>query len=313
MRRLVKARPPRLPLQLAALILVSAGAGAALQPPFAPLLLNVATHARAMRPGEVVLFTVRPSGPLVELRGEAFERELVFWRSGDSPEWRALLGVPLDTPPGSYRALLHATSGNGAEATTRVGLRIAPARFATRRIRVDESFVNPPAEVAERMVRESQELAGVFANPTGVRLWRGPFSLPVPGKATSGFGRLTVMNGTPRGRHQGADLQAAEGTPVLAPNAGDVVLAAEYYVAGNVVVLDHGGGLFSLFAHLSRIAVEAGSRVSRGDRLGDAGATGRVTGPHLHWSVRLLGTSVDPLSLVTAVAHLDDGGSAARR
>ena len=130
--------------------------------------------------------------------------------------------------------------------------------------------------------------------------------MPVPGPPTSSYGRLTVLNGKPGSRHQGADFRAALGTPVTAPNAGIVVLASDLYFAGGTVVLDHGQGLVSLFAHLSQIGVEVGDRVQQGRQLGKAGATGRVTGPHLHWAMRLHGTSVDPLSLVVAVAELAD-------
>jgi murein DD-endopeptidase MepM/ murein hydrolase activator NlpD len=132
-------------------------------------------------------------------------------------------------------------------------------------------------------------------------LWEGPFVAPVPGPSNSAFGRLSVFNGKPGSRHQGADFQANAGTPVIAPNAGVVVLASDLYFSGNTVVVDHGEGLFSLMAHLSRVAVEPGASVGKGDRLGDVGATGRVTGPHLHWAVRLGGVSVDPLSLMAAV------------
>jgi murein DD-endopeptidase MepM/ murein hydrolase activator NlpD len=114
------------------------------------------------------------------------------------------------------------------------------------------------------------------------------------------------MNGQPRGRHQGADFRAATGTPVLAPNAGRVVLAADLYFSGNTVIIDHGLGMFSLLAHLSRIAVAPGASVARGDLLGESGSTGRVTGPHLHWALRLGDASVDPLAVVAAVAAVGD-------
>jgi murein DD-endopeptidase MepM/ murein hydrolase activator NlpD len=127
---------------------------------------------------------------------------------------------------------------------------------------------------------------------------------PVPGQATSTFGRLSVYNGKPGSRHQGTDFRVASGTPIVAPNAGVIALASDLYFSGNTVVIDHGEGLFSLMAHLSRLAVEVGSTVAKGDRLGDAGATGGVTGPHLHGAVRLREVSVDPLSLVAAVDAL---------
>jgi murein DD-endopeptidase MepM/ murein hydrolase activator NlpD len=179
-------------------------------------------------------------------------------------------------------------------------------RFATRRLKVDDSFANPSASVADRITQEAQVLTDLFAKTRSGRLWRGSFVLPVPGEATSSYGRITTLNGKQRGQHQGADFRAAVGTPVRAPNAGEVVLAADHYFPGNTIVLDHGDGLYSLFAHLSRVAVHVGTRVARGDILGETGATGRVTGPHLHWAVRLQGTSVDPLSLVAAVAEIDE-------
>jgi murein DD-endopeptidase MepM/ murein hydrolase activator NlpD len=137
-------------------------------------------------------------------------------------------------------------------------------------------------------------------------LWHGQFDAPVPGTATSSFGRLTITNGKPAGRHQGADFRAATGTPVKAPNAGRVVLAQDLYFAGNTVIIDHGLGVFSLLAHLSRIAVRPGEIVARGDVVGESGATGRVTGPHLHWAVRLGDISVDPIALISVLAQQPD-------
>jgi murein DD-endopeptidase MepM/ murein hydrolase activator NlpD len=177
-------------------------------------------------------------------------------------------------------------------------LPVEPASFATRRLRVNPRFVDPPASAAARIAREAKALAALFAQATPQRFWDGPFEPPVPGEPTSSFGRLTILNGRRGSRHLGADFRAPTGTPVRAPNAGAVVLADDYYFSGNTIVLDHGGGLFSLFAHLSRMAVPSGTRVARGDFLGEAGATGRVTGPHLHWAVRLRGDSVDPLALL---------------
>jgi murein DD-endopeptidase MepM/ murein hydrolase activator NlpD len=183
---------------------------------------------------------------------------------------------------------------------------VEQARFQTRRLQVADRYADPPASVIDRILKEARTLEDLFAHSQSERLWRGPFSMPVPGPSTSSYGRLTVLNGKPGSRHQGADFRAPLGTPVTAPNAGVVVLASDLYYAGGTVVLDHGQGLVSLFAHLSRIGVEVGARVEPGAELGRAGATGRVTGPHLHWAMRLHGTSVDPLSLAVAVAELTE-------
>ena len=123
----------------------------------------------------------------------------------------------------------------------------------------------------------------------------------VPGASTSSFGRRSIVNGQPRGQHTGTDFQAATGTPVVAPNRGRIALAADQYFPGKTVIIDHGLGLYSYLAHLSAFAVEEGAIVERGQRIGLSGATGRVTGPHLHWTMRIGTARVDPLSLIAVL------------
>jgi murein DD-endopeptidase MepM/ murein hydrolase activator NlpD len=263
--------------------------------------LEVSTWARAFRPGEVVLVTVRSDRAVERVDGTAFAESLLFWRLDSKRAWVALVGIPITTKPGPYRVVVRA-SGVGAEReSAQTAIEVAAHKFETRRLEVDDRFINPPASEAARIAMEAKQLAALFTGRRPTRLWEGPFAAPVPGPSNSAFGRLSVFNGKPGSRHQGADFQAGTGTPVVSPNAGVVVLAADLYFSGNTVVLDHGEGLFSLMAHLSRMTVETGATLGKGDRLGDAGATGRVTGPHLHWAVRLRGVSVDPLSLMAAV------------
>lgn len=269
--------------------------------------LSLAVSAGPLNPGSVARLTVTAPDMLTALEGQAFGRAVHFWPSTTASTWHGLVGVGLATSSGAYNVTIQATRADGGKATSKVALRVQPKQFETRRLKVDPSLVNPPADQAVRIERESKAVAEAFAAPSSERLWRGPFRAPVPGVATSSFGRLTVMNGESRGRHQGADFRAETGTPVLAPNAGRVVLAQDLYFAGNTVIVDHGLGLFSYLAHLSRLGVSAGARVSRGDLLGESGATGRVTGPHLHWAVRLDGASVDPLALMKAVAEEPEG------
>jgi murein DD-endopeptidase MepM/ murein hydrolase activator NlpD len=121
---------------------------------------------------------------------------------------------------------------------------------------------------------------------------------PVPGEANSAFGTRSIFNGKPRNAHGGADFLSPGGTPIQAPNAGRIVLARNLYFSGNTVVIDHGLGLFSMLAHLSVIAAHEGDRVTAGQVIGKVGATGRVTGPHLHWAVRASGARVDPLAVL---------------
>jgi murein DD-endopeptidase MepM/ murein hydrolase activator NlpD len=135
---------------------------------------------------------------------------------------------------------------------------------------------------------------------TTPRLWSGAFLLPVDGMPNSNFGSRSYFNGRARSPHAGVDFTAATGTPIRAANHGVIVLAEPLYFTRNTVIVDYGSGLYSLFAHLSEFHVKSGDTVSPDTVVGRVGQTGRVTGPHLHWSVRLQGARVDPLSLVAA-------------
>ncbi len=286
-------------LPIVAVLVVVGPTGA--RPRQSSALLDVTATPAVLHQGDVTLLTVTAPRRLVALEGEVFGGSIATWAAGAGGDWHALVGVPLDAPPLASTAVLRGLDADGGTLHGRVGLRVRRGTFGTRRVNVNPRFANPPASAAARIAAEAERLAEILGRSRPGRLWRGPFSLPVPGAATSGFGRRTVLNGTPRGRHQGTDLRAAEGTPVGAPNAGEVVLADALYLAGNTVVIDHGSGLYSLLAHLSRMDVDVGDAVARDQIVGAAGSTGRVSGPHLHWAVRLRGTTVNPLSLVSAL------------
>jgi murein DD-endopeptidase MepM/ murein hydrolase activator NlpD len=255
-----------------------------------------------LKPGSVALLTVAATQDLTELTGKAGGHPVFFWPASSPREWNGLVGVGLEAAPGAMTVTIQGKGAGGAMPSARLSVLVEKYQFATRRLQVDPKLVNPPGEELARIKEESKAMADAFAIVTPERLWRGGFEAPVPGTATSSFGRLTITNGKPAGRHQGADFRAATGTPVLAPNAGRVVLARNLYFAGNTVIIDHGFGMFSMLAHLSRIGVERGVTVARGDVVGESGATGRVTGPHLHWAVRFGAMSVDPLALMSASA-----------
>jgi murein DD-endopeptidase MepM/ murein hydrolase activator NlpD len=266
--------------------------------------LTVTVSSRTLQPGSVVMLTVTSTAPLSALTGQAFGRPVRFWSVG-AHEWQGLVAADLDAKPGPYDVELTGGDASGQAVAGKASLSVVRKQFETRRLKVGNEFVNPPAAESERIAAEAKRLASLFTHSTP-RAWRGAFHVPVPGTATSSFGRLTVLNGQPRGRHQGADFRAASGTAVVAPNAGRVVLAEDLYFSGNTVVIDHGLGMFSLLAHLSRIDVPAGRDVARDEVLGASGATGRVTGPHLHWALRLSEFSVDPLSVVAVLSALKE-------
>lgn len=297
-----------------ALALASAAvAGLVAQAPLRPSL-GVTHRARALRSGEVVLLIVKAPGAAAGVRATVFERDVFFYRGPKPGVWHGLAGIDAEAAPGPHVVAVEAIDAAGAiVAAARHTLVVSRRAFPARRVTVDESFVTPPAEARARIDREAREVAEILGRVTRERLWEGAFAQPVPGAATSSFGRRSIVNGQARGIHGGVDLRAGHGTPVRAPARGQVALASDQYFAGNHVILDHGLGVFSLLAHLSRIDVVAGQMVDRGELVGLSGATGRVTGPHLHWSVRVQGGRVDPFSLVAALQEPAEPAPPVRR
>jgi murein DD-endopeptidase MepM/ murein hydrolase activator NlpD len=166
---------------------------------------------------------------------------------------------------------------------------------------VEPKYVSPPADVQERIRKERRLVDSIFEATTRERFWKGPFKAPVPGQVTSPFGYRSVYNGQQRSSHSGTDFRGAVGSPIHAPNAGRIVLTDDLYYTGKTVIIDHGQGLYSYLGHMSAISVKVGDYVETGDLVGKVGATGRATGPHLHWTVRLRISRVDPISLISVL------------
>jgi murein DD-endopeptidase MepM/ murein hydrolase activator NlpD len=260
--------------------------------------LAISVSARAFQPGELVLLKVKTPANTPSVRVHGMGRD--FPAFSESPtEWRALVGIDLDVKPASYDIAVEAGQSAAEQAIYRVV--VAPKKFATRELTVDPAFVNPSADAQVRIQTDAERLNLVWASSSPVRLWSGNFVRPVAAAANSAFGTRSVFNGEPRNPHGGADFSSLAGTPVVSPNAGRIVIAADLYFTGNTVVIDHGLGLFSLFAHLQSMDVKEGDTVITGLVVGKVGATGRVTGPHLHWTVRVNDARVDPMSLLAVL------------
>ncbi len=205
----------------------------------------------------------------------------------------ALVPVPLETAPGDLSIVL--SWGNGEARSTRtVALRVRKAKHHETRMNVDPDRVHPTPEEQKRIDEEKKETEAAYAHPIGLPVGHEPLTLPESGSVTSLFGNRRSFNGELKSVHMGEDLRAAMRTPIQAIGDGTVVLAKDMFYAGQVVILDHGGGIFSSYAHLSAILVKPGQTVKQGDRIGLSGATGRVTGPHLHWGMRINGIPVEP-------------------
>jgi murein DD-endopeptidase MepM/ murein hydrolase activator NlpD len=211
---------------------------------------------------------------------------------GGAREWTALAGIPLAAAPGPAHILV-GSAGAGAAPRT-LGYDIAAKRYTEQHLKVAPGQVDLSPQDLARYERERDHLETVtacFSEPWPQAL---QMRVPVPGRRSSSFGLRRVFNGQSRNPHGGMDIAAPTGTPVLAPLPGRVVDTGDYFFNGNTVWVDHGGGLLTMMCHLSRIDVQVGDPIETGDRLALSGATGRVTGPHLHWSVMLNRALVDP-------------------
>ena len=212
-------------------------------------------------------------------------------------EWLALVPFDLEDPPGDYPLGIALRTSEGWEERKEITVTLAPGQFGRRELRLPAGQVNPPKEQRARIKAERALLDLVFGKVSpGIEI-SGRFVLPFPGFQGVAFGEERILNGVKRSPHGGVDCGAKEGTSVSASNAGTVVLTRHLYYEGNTVIIDHGLGIYTLYLHLQAVAVVEGQKVGRGDVIGWVGHTGRGTGPHLHFGVKILGERVDPNQL----------------
>ena len=237
-----------------------------------------------------------PEGATVD--GEWLGQKFEFFRGRDKQAWYALAGVDVKAQTGPSTLKISARMASGAPLDLSRGVEILPAHYRTGTLTVAPKFVAPGQDEmvqikAERMLKDR-----IFGSSATEPLWSGNFRAPVHAAPTDSFGTRRTFNGQLASVHEGMDFRAATGTPVHAGNSGVVVLAQPLYYEGNCVVIDHGLGLFTISMHLSRIGVHEGDHVAAGQLIGLSGATGRVTGPHLHWAVRWQNAYLDPAKML---------------
>jgi hypothetical protein len=230
--------------------------------------------------------------------GEWLGRKIQFFRAHDRREWLALVGVDVEGAVGPSSLLIHIHLADNTTRNLTQSIDIHPAHYRTGALSVQPKFVSPGPDELKEIEADSKIKEQIFAASAGAPLWSGDFRAPVHAPPTDSFGTRRTFNGKLASIHKGMDFRAPMGTVVRAANSGVVVLARPLYYEGNCVVIDHGLGLYTISMHFSRIDVREGKRVAVGDALGLSGATGRVTGPHLHWAVRWQGAYLDPAKLL---------------
>jgi murein DD-endopeptidase MepM/ murein hydrolase activator NlpD len=239
------------------------------------------------------LFVVEaPSGAGRAVWAELEGRRFPAIRSGAGGESFFLLGFDLDTDAGEYLLKVHYEGRPEPVETLEISVRLR--EFAVEELSLPEKMVTPPADVLARIGEERKAAAAVYASSAPDAMWLPPFSRPVEGDPSGNFGRRRILNGKPKSPHSGEDYKAGLGTEVKAVARGRVGMARDLYYSGKTILLDHGGGLVSQYFHLNSMSVKEGQVVPKGETIGNVGATGRVTGPHLHFGVRLHGMRSDP-------------------
>jgi murein DD-endopeptidase MepM/ murein hydrolase activator NlpD len=251
--------------------------------------------------GDIVAIKI-PGAGLAVVEGRMGKATVPFYRSANG-YYSALVGADLEAKPGVMTLNVRGTTTTGTEHNSQVTLRIKSKSFKKEAFSVASGFDQLSPETLERIRDDQEQFSSAYTSSTPERLWEGVFVLPVSSEVTSPFGYRRVINGTPRAPHTGVDLKAAVGTPVVAPNHGRVVLLGDFFFSGQSVVLDHGGGLYTMYFHLAEYKVEKGVPVRKGDVIGLSGMTGRVTGPHLHWGARINGARIDPFELLNKLGQ----------
>ena len=266
---------------------------------FSPSGFLVEVRYRNFQPGEIISFSIKGGLEVKNAQIRFLGNKYPLVKDIERDELLAIIGIDLGVKPGTYPLTIYIQDSAGEWGTLEKQITISAREFPVKRLRVKEEYVTPPAEVMERIKRESELLKSIYQMFTSEWLGEGAFIVPTKGKFFDNFGERRIYNDKPRSSHGGVDISAPQGTLVLASNSGKVVLASNLYFSGKAVIIDHGLGLFSLYCHFSKIKVKRGQHVRRGDVIGEVGATGRVTGPHLHWGIKVLGSRVDPHSLLS--------------
>ena len=275
-------------LSAAALLALPAVQAAQRKTPPAPAVWPRASQV----PGGVARLSLGPAAqrPVAHIAGDQ-GTALPLLVVGDAIEWTALVGIALATVPGEAAITV---AGHADGPAQRLPFRVLPKQYKEQRLTVSPRTVDLSPEDEARYQRERAHLQTVMATFNGAVPGTLQMRVPVPGRRSSSFGLRRVFNGQARNPHSGMDIAAATGTPVRAPLAGRVIDVGDYFFNGGTVWLDHGAGLLSMYCHLSAMDVKPGDQLQAGDRFCAVGATGRVTGPHLHWAVMLNRAMVDP-------------------
>jgi len=245
--------------------------------------------------GEVLWIEVPVSTSQASVNGTLFKRKIPFFPVTDT-RFAAIVGIDMQDPPGLQELRITVQTTDQTDHLI-YSVKIVKEEYAVQHLKLPKNKVDLDSKTLKRVRLEQKEIANAFHHVGTHPLWDGAFLEPTKGKVTGRFGSRRVINGQTKRPHSGEDIAAPQGTLVHAINKGTVVTTVDHFFSGKGVIIDHGIGLFSMYFHLSEIDVQPGQPLEKGDALGKVGSTGRATGPHLHWGIRLNGARVNPYAL----------------
>ncbi len=287
---------PALCFVLAASLAVSGNEILTLQ---SPLGTEVEFVSSSFEPGQIVLARLKDASGVKKVSIRFLDKTYELEPAGESGEPFAFIGLDLGLQPGAHVFDIAIFRKDGQTELLEKEFSFPAREFPVKKLWVKERYVTPPPEVQARIQWEGELLESIYGIITTQWLGDGKFILPHEGEMVPNFGERRYYNNVPRSTHSGVDIRAPYSSPVGAANSGKVILARDLYFSGKTVILDHGLGLFTYYCHFSRINVKRGDTVKKGDIVGLVGSTGRSTGPHLHWGVKIQNTRVDPIALLS--------------
>jgi murein DD-endopeptidase MepM/ murein hydrolase activator NlpD len=250
--------------------------------------------------GQVLVVKVKGEEQAKEVKGTFLSRTIPFFREfrpGEQAGYIGLLGIDMQDDPGTYELAVEVKQGEQAKQLS-FNVLVAKEKFAVEHLKLPKEKVDLDEKSVARWKAEQEQVKQALAENSRLKLWHSNFVEPVNGKRTGIFGSVRIMNGKPRNPHNGEDIGAPMGADVAATNDGIVRITVDHIFSGKGVFIDHGLGFYTMYFHLSEVLVKDGDLVTAGQIIGKVGATGRATGPHLHWGVKLNGARVNPYSLL---------------
>jgi murein DD-endopeptidase MepM/ murein hydrolase activator NlpD len=263
---------------------------------------DITLSSDEMARGDVILLNIKADGKEMP-KATWMGKEVFFVFNRTKNLWQGFLAADLNQKAGDFEAIIHPAASNLEK---HIKIRVIDRDYGVRRLTLPKDKVELSADALKRVKAEAEIVGALWKANASAPEWNGIFLLPVDGEIVGAFGKRSVINGQERSPHTGVDLHGNEGEPVRVVNDGRIALTADHFFTGNSVFVDHGGGIFTMYFHFSKILVKEGDMVKKGQTIGLVGSTGRSTGPHLHWGMKVSGAKVNPLTLINLSKGLEE-------